>query len=376
MPRRNLSTDRRRQSLVLATKHVFTTPRLDLEVGESIAATVGYETYGQISPAHDNVILLCHPFAATSHAAGRYHANDENLGWWEPLVGPGKAFDTNRYFVIAVDTLCNLNLREATVVTTGPGTLSAETGQVYGRAFPQVTVRDNVKLQRQLLESLNIQELACVAGPSTGGFMALEWAVTFPRMVKQVVAVATAHYAPPLFALAVCQAAIDAVDLDPEEGLVRATQQFLTLSRSNDWLEAVWGRRTAVASSHPWADPDGRYAFQAELEDEARRLSRRFDPVHFVYSARMAILHDLAHGNRDLDVVAQKIQAEVLLIPVSSDILFPPAVSEALAEMIRTHGGKAEVVQLESSAGHQASLLEAHRLAEPIMTFLGRPALH
>lgn len=371
-----ISERRRRKSLVFTTKHVFTTPRLDLEIGESIAATVGYETYGQLSPARDNAILLCHPFAGSSHAAGRYHNAGESTGWWEPLVGPGKAFDTNRFFVIAIDSLCNLNLRDATVVTTGPGTLTPETGQVYGNAFPQITVRDNVRLQRQLLESLGITLLACVAGPSTGGFTALEWAVTYPRLVRQVIAVASSHRTTPLFALGVCQAGIDAITADPEEGLVRATQQFLALSRSNDWMEAVWGRRTAVASAHPWADREGRYAFQAELDDEARRLAGRFDPDHFRYSARMAILHDIAHGNRDLEVAAQKIKAEVLLIPISSDILFPPTVSEELADLIRAHGGTAEVVEIDSSAGHQASLLEAHRLAEPIMTFLGRPALH
>ncbi|MFZ5815030.1 MAG: homoserine O-acetyltransferase family protein [Bacillota bacterium] len=361
---------------MLAAKHVFTTPRLDLEVGESITATVGYETYGQLSPARENAVLLCHPFAGTSHAGGRYHAEGEEAGWWEPLVGPGKAFDTDRYFIIAVDSLCNLNLRDATVVTTGPGTLSPETGRVYGRAFPQVTVRDNVRLQRQLLESLGIERLACVAGPSTGGFMALEWAVTFPRLVRQVIAAGSAHRATPLFSLAVCQAAIDAIEADREEGLVRATQLFLALSRSNDWMEAVWGRRTAVASAHPWADRDGRYAFQAELEEEARRLASRFDPDHFVATARMAILHDIAHGNRDLEVAVQKIKAELLLLPVSSDILFPPAASHAFADLVRAHGGRVEVVEIDSSAGHQATLLEAHRLAEPITTFLGRPALH
>lgn len=361
---------------MLATKHVFSTPRLDLEIGVSIAATVGYETYGQLNPARENAILLCHPFAGSSHAAGRYHDSDETAGWWEPLIGPGKAFDTNRFFVIAVDSLCNLNLRDSTVVTTGPGTLDPATGQVYGSAFPQVTVRDNVRLQRQLIGSLGIERLACVAGPSTGGFTALEWAVTYPAVVKQVIAVASAHVVPPLFALGVCQAAIDAIEADPEEGLVRATHQFLTLSRSNAWMEAVWGRRTAAASPHPWADREGRYAFQAEMEDEARRLAHRFDPYHFASSARMAILHDIAHGNRDLEVVAQKIKAEVLLMPVTSDLLFPPALSEEFAELLRAHGGKVEVVEVDSSAGHQASLLEAHRFAEPIITFLGRPALH
>ncbi len=361
---------------MLTQKHVFTTPRLDLEAGESIAATVGYETYGQLSPARDNAILLCHPFAGTSHAAGHYHTGDENVGWWEPLVGPGKAFDTNRYFVIAADSLCNLNLIDAAVVTTGPGTLSPETGRLYGRSFPQVTIRDNVRLHKQLIESLGVERLACVAGPSTGGFAALEWAVTYPHMVRQVIAAASSHVVPPLFALAVCQAAIDAIEADPEDGVVQATQLFLTLTRSNDWMEAVWGRRTAVASPHPWADRTGRFAFQAELADEARRLARRFAPDHFAAAARMAILHDLTHGNRDLEVVAQKIRAEVLLLPISSDILFPAAANEVFADLILAHGGKAHVVEIESSGGHQAVLLEAHRLAEPIIAFLGRPDLH
>lgn len=361
---------------MLTTKHLFTTPVLRLEVGDSIAATVGYETYGQLSPWGDNAILLCHPFAGSSHAAGRYHPDEEKPGWWEPLIGPGKAFDTNRYFIIAVDSLCNLNLRDPTVVTTGPGSLSPLTGQVYGRAFPQVTVRDNVRLQQQLLRSLGIERLVCVAGPSTGGFMALEWAVTYPQMVQQAVAVASSHAVTPLFALAVCQAAIDAILADPVDGVVRATELFLTLSRSNDWLSAIWGRRTAAFSPHPWADRDGRYAFQAGLEEEARTLAAQFDPDHFLYTARSAILHDIAHGNRDLDVAVQKIKAGLLLIPISSDTLFPTAVNEEFAALVRTYGGRAEVVELDSTTGHQAALLEAHRLAEPIAAFLRHSILH
>jgi homoserine O-acetyltransferase len=262
------------------------------------------------------------------------------------------------------------------VITTGPGSIAPETGLPYGRAFPQITVRDNVRLQRQLLDSLGIEQLACVAGPSTGGFQALEWAVTYPRAVRQVIAVASGHQATPLFALAVCQAAIDAIAANPEEGVVHATRLLLALACSNDWLDAVWGRRTAPSSPHPWAARDGRYAFQAELELEAERLVRRFDPEHFACAARAALLHNIAHGNRDLEVAAQKIAAEVLLIPVSSDILFPPSVSAELARLIRAYGGKADVWELDSMAGHQAALLEAHLLAEPITAFLGHPVRH
>lgn len=357
---------------MFTTKQSFTTPGLQLEVGDSIAATVGYETYGRLNPMRSNAILLCHPFTGTSHAAGRYHPSDTSPGWWEPLVGPGRPFDSNRYFIIAIDSLCN----PTPGVTTGPSSLNPETGRAWGRAFPQITVRDNVRLQRQLLASLGIEQLACVAGPSVGGFMALEWAVTYPTMVQQVIAVASSHVVSPLFAMAVCQAGIDAIRREPKEGLVAATQLLLALSRSNDWLDAIWGRRTARASAHPWAASDGRYAFQADLADEARHLASQFDPDHFAYTARMAILHDIAHGNRDLEVAAQKIKAELLLIGFTSDLLFPVAANRELADVVNAYGGRATVVELESGIGHQAVFLEAHRLAEPITAFLGHPVFH
>lgn len=348
------------------SNHLFTTPELRLEVGESIAAAVSYETYGQLSPLRNNAILLCQPFLSSS----RVHE------WWEPLVGPGRAFDTNRYFVVTVENLCSPSVRDPAVSTTGPSSQAPETGRPYGSAFPQVTVRDNVRLQRQLLEELGVSELVCVAGPSTGGFTALEWAVTYPKMVQQVIAVASAPAVPPLFAMAVCQATIDAIQADPEQGVVRAMELYLTLSRSNDWLSAIWGRRTAASSPHPWAAREGRYAFQAELEAEARAMAARFDPLHLLYTARMAILHDIAHGNRDQDVAVQKISAELLLISVASDILFPSAVNEEFAALVRTYGGRAVALEMDSTTGHQAALLEAHRLAEPIMGFLGHPVLH
>lgn len=349
-----------------AQKQIFTLPQLRLQVGESIAATVGYETYGQLNGSRDNAILLCHPFAATSHAAG----------WWEPLIGSGRAFDTDRSFVIAVDSLCNLNVKDPTVVTTGPATRSPRTGEPYGMTFPQITVRDNVRLQQQLVTALGVRRLACVAGPCTGGFQALEWAVTYPDQVDQVIAVASAPVVSPLFGLAVCQAAIDVIQQGGGDGLVHATQLLLTLTRSNDWLEAIWGRRTAALSAHPWADRQGQYTFQSESEAEARRLAARFDPQHFVYAARSAILHDIGCGNRGLEAAVEKIKAELLLIPVTSDLLFPPSMSEEFADLVCASGGSAQVVPLASWGGHQAAFLEAHRLAEPIRRFLRQPVLH
>lgn len=355
-------------------KQRFFTAELKLEVGETMAAAVGYETYGRLNARRDNAVLLCPPLAESSHAASR--PEDPRPGWWEPLVGPGRAFDTDQYFVIATDTLCSPKARDAAAAATGPHTVDPAGGARAGDVLPQITVRDNVRLQRKLLDSLGIERLACVAGPSTGGFHALEWAVTYPDHVQQVIAVASGHQASPLFALAVCQAAIDAIRSDPEAGLLYALRLLLTLSSSNDWLDAVWGRRTAPFSPHPWTGPEGRYAFQAEVEAEAERLAASLDPEHFAVAARMALLHNIAHGNRDLHVAAQKISAELLLIPVSSDILFPPSGNFDFAALVRSYGGRAEVSVLDSRAGHRAALLEAHRLAEPIAAFLGHPVRH
>jgi homoserine O-acetyltransferase len=374
---------------VLVQKQLFYTPKLDLDIGESIPATVGYETYGQLNPARNNAILICHHFSGSSHAAGRYHPDDPEPGWWEPLIGPGKAFDTNRYFVVAVDTLCNLNVRHPLVITTGPATINPETGRPYGPAFPQVTIRDNVRLQHELLRSLGVERLACVAGPSMGGFQALEWAVTFPHMVAKMVAAISADTAPPVMALAVCQAGIDAISADPHfaggeyygtdgpvTGLTQAISLLNTLSRSDAWINGTWNRKTAVGSVHPRAARDGRFAFQAETEQAARQRAQHFDANHYIYTARACILHDIAYGNRSLEVAAQKIQADVLMLPVVSDLLFPPDASKALVDLITLHGGRAELVPVDSPNGHAAGLLESNRFAESISRFLSRGELH
>lgn len=374
---------------VVVQKHLFHTDKLILDIAESIPATVGYETYGQLSPERDNAILICHPFAGTSHAAGRYSDSDAAPGWWDGLIGPGKAFDTDRFFIIAVDALCNLQVRNPLVITTGPATINPETGHPYGSDFPQVTLRDNVRLQHRLLQSLGIEQLVCVAGPGTGGFQALEWAVTYPDMVEHVVAVAAAPQAPPVFSLAACQAGIDAITADPayqnghyyetegpQAGLRRALSLLGSLSRTDAWISAMWDRKTASGSMHPRADRDGRFAFQAEMEQQAADQARLCDANHFIYTARAALLHDVGYGNRGLEVAAQKIQAEILFVAIDSDLLTPPRHAEEFAELIRVHGGRAEVAVIESNGGHSAAVNECSRLAEPITHFLRAGEMH
>lgn len=370
-------------------KHLFHTPKLDLDIANSIPATVGYETYGRLSPARDNAILICHPFSASSHAAGRYSADDASPGWWDPLIGPGKAFDTDRFFIVAVDTLCNLRAHSPLVVTTGPATINPETGRPFGSNFPQVTMRDNVRLQQQLIRSMGIERLVCVAGPGTGGFQALEWAVTYPDMVEKVIAVASSHQAPPVFSLAVCQAGIDAILADPAykgghyydsegpaEGLRRAVFLFTTLVRSDAWITDRWERKTAQGSMHPRSDRNGRFSYQAGMEQMARDWARDFDANHFIYSARAALLHDIGYANRGLEVAAQMVRAKVMLVPVKGDLLFPTEGAGYLADLINQHGGQAQVAPLESENGHGGAIQDCPLLTEPITRFLRREEMH
>ncbi|HWI53727.1 MAG TPA: homoserine O-acetyltransferase [Symbiobacteriaceae bacterium] len=370
-------------------KHLFHTPKLDLDIAKSIPVTAGYETYGTLSPARDNAILICHPFSASSHAAGRYSADDPSPGWWDPLIGPGKAFDTDRFFIVAVDSLCNLRARSPMVVTTGPASIDPETGRPYGPDFPQITMRDNVRLQYQLISSLGINRLACVAGPGTGGFQALEWAVTYPDMVEKVVAVASAHQAPHIFSLAVCQAGIDAITADPAykngqyydgdgplEGLARAVFLQATLGGSDSWISSRWERKTAKGSMHPRSDREGRFAFQAGMEQIARERAREYDANHFIYSARAALLHDVGYANRGLEVAAQMVRAKLLLMPVTGDLLFPVDSSRQFADLVNQHGGQAEVAAVESGNGHTGALEDCLWLAEPITRFLRREEMH
>ncbi|HYF77434.1 MAG TPA: homoserine O-acetyltransferase [Symbiobacteriaceae bacterium] len=370
-------------------KHLFHTPKLDLDIATSIPVTVGYETYGRLNPTGDNAILICHPFSASGHAAGRYSADDPSPGWWDPLIGPGKAFDTDRFFVIAADSLCNLSTHDPMVVTTGPATIDPQTGHPYGATFPQITMRDNVRLQHQLIRSLGIERLAAVAGPGTGGFQALEWAVTYPDMVAKVIAVASAHQAPPVFSLAVCQAGVDAIMADPAyrgghfydgeapaDGLARAVFLLSTLTYSDAWISDRWERKTAKGSMHPRSDRDGRFAFQAGMEEMARLKAREFDANHYIYAARAALLHDIGYGNRGIEVAAQMIKARLLLVPVTGDLLFPVEASRTLADLVNQHGGHAEVAPLEAGQGHTSAISDCLWLTEPVTRFLRCEEMH
>jgi homoserine O-acetyltransferase len=185
-----IAVDTRAQTSMIVEKKVFVMPSLRMQGGETVEdVRVGWESYGTLNADKSNAILVTHFFSGTSHAAGKYRESDAVAGYWDPLIGPGRAIDTDRYFVISSDTLVNLNVNSPDVVTTGPASINPDTGKHYGLTFPVVTFRDMIEVQRALIDSLGIGKLKAVVGPSMGALQAFEWAAAYPDRMERIVPV-------------------------------------------------------------------------------------------------------------------------------------------------------------------------------------------
>src|SRR2546421_485021 len=169
-------------------KQIFTLPSYTTGEGKTLKnVRVGYETYGKLNASGDNAIFIAHFFSGTSHAAGRYKADEKAAGYWDAIIGPGRAIDTDKYFVVSADTLANLNVKSPTVGTTGPASVNPDTGKPYGSSFPVITMGDTVRVHKALVESLGVKKLVAVAGASGGSIQAMEWGAQYPDLVERVI---------------------------------------------------------------------------------------------------------------------------------------------------------------------------------------------
>jgi homoserine O-acetyltransferase len=369
---------------------------------------VAYETYGTLSPRRDNVILVCHALSGDAHAAGtaktppaestrdgfaaadRDGTSGKGLGWWDGMIGPGKAFDTDRFYVVAT------NLLGGCRGTTGPSSTDPATGRPYGSDFPVITVADMVRTERAFLDELGIERLAAVAGGSLGGMQALEWAILFPDQVDAVVAIASTHALHPQ-GVAWNSIARDAIMRDPAwqgghyYGTGAAPEAGMGVARmvghitylSAQALEDKFGRRLQ-RSPGGTAPDDIRYTiteaeFQVEsyLRHQADSFVRRFDANTYLYTSRALTYFDLArqHGGGSLAGALEGVRARPLLIAFSSDWLYPPAASEEVADALRGLGKPVELRVIDAPYGHDCFLLEEARQTPIIRQFLGQHSL-
>lgn len=353
-------------------KKKFAVAAFPFEAGVSLPVEIGYETYGTLNDEHSNGVLICHFFSANSHAANLCSAKgsqdvEGEPGWWDPLIGPEKAFDTNRYFVICSDVICNVNGKSPNVFTTGPSSIDPKTGERYGLSFPQVTIRDFVRLQRRLLQSLGIKRLYCVAGPSMGGMQALQWAVDYPESVQKVIVVISGGRTPPFTSIMPLQIGIDAILDSPENGLRVAVKAMTIQARHFGYAKREWGYPIAFPSDKGREQP---FLYQRELDALVDERIRYVEPYHWAYISRACQLYNLENGYPSYEEALSRIQADILAIPCSTDLLFPPEESRDLVDRLLNMGKKAAYYELESANGHLAGVYECESLQDVIHQFL------
>lgn len=367
---------------------------LELDAGRLAPLTIAYETYGTLDGDGGNAILVCHALTGSAHA-GNLYAQDGSLdgqpGWWEPLIGPGLALDTDRYYVI-----CS-NFLGSCYGTTGPASPNPATGRPYGPDFPPITVRDMVRAQRLLVERLGVRRLVTVTGGSLGGFQVLEWAAMYPELVASIVPIATslAHSA---WCIGLNEVAREAIRLDPawrggryppkaqpREGLGLARQIAMISYRSDVSFERRFGRLLAPGAARPnpfeWRTegnervPSGEdFEVSHYLRYQGHKLVDRFDANTYLTITEAMDRHDVAAGRGSAAAALAPFRGPLLCLGISSDVLYPTHQQLEIVALFQKNGNAARYVEVDSPHGHDAFLIEWDAMSAAIGPFLAEVA--
>jgi homoserine O-acetyltransferase/O-succinyltransferase len=332
---------------------------LQLEGGGRLdSVDVAYEEWGTLNPGRTNAVLVLHALTGDSHATGQAGIGDPNPGWWDDLLGPGAAIDTDRFFVVCPNVLGGCG------GTTGPSS-PAQDGNAYGSRFPAITIRDQVEVEVALADHLGIDQWAAVIGGSMGGMRALEWCVGQPERVDRalVLAVGAAASAEQI---ALCSLQVRAIRADPAyqggdyydtslrptEGMAIARGIGQVSYRTSEELEARFG--------HGWQGDEsplqgGRYAVESYLAHHGDKLAARFDPNSYVVLSQAMNHHDIGRGRHGISSALQQVTAEVTVAGIATDRLYPIESQHEIARLL-DHGTEVRVIN--SRVGHDGFLIE------------------
>ncbi|MBF0216539.1 MAG: homoserine O-acetyltransferase [Candidatus Omnitrophica bacterium] len=363
------------QIMVAETKFYSTPPGEDflLESGLTLKdLRIAYETYGKLNAERSNAVLLCHALSGDAHAAG-YHKGDKKPGWWDPMVGPGKAFDTDKYYVI-----CS-NIIGGCKGSSGPNSINPSNGKPYGLSFPIVSVGDMVNAQKKLIEFLGIERLLCVSGGSMGGMQALDWAVRYPDIVESCIPVATT-YKHSAQQIAFNEVGRQAIMADPawnsgdyyggeipSRGLSVARMVGHITYMSSESMDQKFGRMIKEEKLG--------YGFTTEFEVEGYLRYRgdsfvkRFDANSYLYITKAMDHFDLQKDGKLYDVFKAS-RSRFLVITFSSDWLYPPVQLKEVVKALKMNGIDVTYCEISSNYGHDAFLLEFEVESKLIKFFL------
>jgi len=346
---------------------------LSLDSGETLApVTVAYEAYGELNAARSNAVLILHAFSGDAHAAG-VSDDDGRPGWWDAMIGPGKAFDTNRYFVFCSNVVGGCG------GSTGPGSTDPATGRPYGSRFPDITIGDMVRLQKMLVDHLGIPRLLAVTGGSMGGMQALEWAVSYPDMAAAVMPFAATHRHSAQ-QIAFNEVGRQAIMADPDfhggdyygaagpaRGLAVARMIGHITYMSDDSMREKFGRRRRTTRS----ESGERDIFEVEsyLRYRGGQFVSRFDANSYIVITKAMDTFDLA-GERSLGEVLERCSARFLALSFTSDWLYPTYQTQEIVRALRGRNKDVAYVELPSNYGHDAFLVESGEQTEIVAGFL------
>ncbi len=349
---------------------------LTLESGLTLSPVeVAYEAYGELSAAGDNAVLVCHALTGDARVAGG-GPGDTSPGWWDHMVGPGRPLDTSRFLVICSNVLGGCS------GTTGPASTNPATGRPYAMDFPQVSVRDMVRLQCQLVRSLGVRRLVAVVGGSLGGMQALEWALMYPDMVGSTISIAACGQ---LSARAIAYNQVQrlAITRDPgwnhgqyygtpgPRGGLALARMIGTITYKSDlsWDER-FGRARRDGELDAALHRDGCFEIEGFLLHQGHKLLDRFDANSYLYLTRAMDLHDIAAGRGDYQGVLERIKCPVLVVSISSDMIFPTYQQRWLVQALRRAGRQVHYAEIESERGHDAFLVPDPVLETRIEQFI------
>jgi homoserine O-acetyltransferase len=333
---------------------------------------VAYETYGSLNAARTNAILILHAFTGDAHAAG-ISQNDGKVGWWDNSIGPGKAFDTDRYFVI-----CS-NILGGCQGTTGPSSINPETGEPWGISFPSITIRDMILLQKMLIDHLGISSLLAVAGGSMGGMQALQWAVSYPSRVKSAIVIASTsrHSAQQIAFNEVGRVAIMG-DPDwnggdyyngkpPGRGLAVARMVGHITYMSDESMREKFGRKLRDQETPGF---DSEFEVESYLRYRGSQFVTRFDANSYIYITKAMDYFDVSNGSGSLADAFEEVATRFLVMSFSSDWLYPSYQSQDIVRSLRRRNHDVAYCELPSNYGHDAFLADVAEQSEMIRGFL------
>jgi len=365
-------------SVGLVKTRYYTFDRLKFRSGKELGpVTIAYETYGTLNEKKSNAILIAHALSGSAHAAGYHNEQDNHPGWWDLYIGPGKPFDTDKYFIICSNVIGGCS------GSTGPSSINQQTGKPFGLDFPMVTIQDMVNAQWHLVKHLGIERILSIAGGSMGGMQALKWAILYPEMVGSVIAIATSASLSAQ-GIALNEVARQAIMNDPNwnEGNYYGSQgpdAGLSLARmighitylSEKHMHEKFGRRfkdedLSVASF--------KHVFMVEsyLHYQGTKFVDRFDANSYLYITKAIDYFDLKKDYGRLHDAFAAVKANFLVISFTSDWLYPSTQSKEIVQALRANGKNVMYTDIETDMGHDTFLIDYDPLKKNIANFLRR----